>query len=81
MAAKEDLKDWVVEAVDAHGEGARVIEVARHIWERHEQDLRESGDLFYTWQYDMRWAATSLRHEGRLKAASASPPGVWELNR
>ncbi|SDW39046.1 hypothetical protein SAMN05444006_10397 [Allgaiera indica] len=25
-----------------------------------------SGDLFYTWQYDMRWAAQNLRGAGKL---------------
>jgi hypothetical protein len=79
MAGKDDLTIWVAEAVHAHGGRVRLIDVARYIWKHHEDDLRESGDLFYTWQYDMRWAATALRHEGRLKAADASPPGVWEL--
>jgi len=37
------------------------------------------GDLFYTWQYDMRWAATKLRRDGKLKAATRSPKGTWEL--
>ena len=80
-ASKEDLKDWVVDVIDARGGRACLIDVARAIWQRYEPDLRESGDLFFTWQYDMRWAATALRHEGRPKAADATPPGVWELNR
>ena len=64
MADKSDLKDWVVEALRAAGGSSSLIEVAKHIWANHEDELRHSGDLFYKWQYDMRWAATVLRNEG-----------------
>ena len=81
MANKSDLKTWVVEALRDAGGQASVADVARRIWEHHEDELRRSGDLFYTWQYDIRWAATNLRHAGVLKAANLSPAGVWELAR
>lgn len=79
MATKRDLVDWVEEAVRRHGGRATLLEVARYIWQVREHDLRESGALFYTWQYDMRWAATKLRHSGILRSAHESPSGVWEL--
>jgi hypothetical protein len=64
MSNKADLIVWVEEALLELGE-ATVVEVAKHIWENHEQDLRSSGDLFYTWQYAMRWAAQELRDQGK----------------
>jgi hypothetical protein len=79
MTGKAQLKDWVHEAVEAHGGSATLIEVARHIWQLHEADLRMSGDLFYTWQYDMRWAAQELRDEGVLKSLEGDRRGRWEL--
>ena len=66
MATKDDLKSWVLDAIREAGGASSPIDVAKHIWKHHEQDLRASGDLFYKWQYDMRWAATSLRKEGKL---------------
>jgi hypothetical protein len=66
MATKADLQDWVVQAIRAHGGETSLVNVARHIWENHEAELKASGDLFYTWQYDMRWAATVLRKQGTL---------------
>ncbi len=78
---KAVLVDWVLEAVTKLGGRATVLDVARHIWAQHEADLRRSGDLFYTWQYDYRWAATKLRQSGKLKAAEDSPSGYWELAR
>ncbi len=66
MADKSDLKTWVVDALEATGGTSTIVEVARHIWDHHEQELRRSGDLFFTWQYDMRWAATALRKEGKM---------------
>jgi hypothetical protein len=79
MATKLDLRDWVRDALRAHGGSATIVEVCRHIWQVHEPDLRLSGDLFYTWQYDVRWAAYSLRRAGTMKPDSDSPHGVWEL--
>ncbi len=64
MADREDLKRWVVDALNEAGGRSSLIEVAKHIWDSHEGELRGSGDLFYKWQYDMRWAATALRKEG-----------------
>jgi len=52
--------------LQASGGEARVPDIARHIWENHEHDLRASGDLFYTWQYAMRWAGQVLQKEGKL---------------
>jgi len=79
MASKEDLPDWVADALKDHGGNARLIDVAKHIWKHHESELRASGDLFYKWQYDMRWAANQLRRTGVMKPADVSPTGVWEL--
>jgi hypothetical protein len=76
---KQILREWVVEALSANGGRATLIEVCRHIWRYHEDDLWESGDLFYSWQYDVRWAATDLRQQGVMRAQHESPRGVWEL--
>jgi hypothetical protein len=81
MATKHDLGDWIVEALRANDGSAPLVQVCRFVWEHHDEELCRSGDLFYTWQYDIRWAATNLRHAGVLEAATVSPPGVWELAR
>ena len=66
---------------DYEGGAARLVDICRHVWAHHEQELRQSGDLFFTWQYDIRWAATGLRHGGVMKPAADSQHGVWELRR
>jgi hypothetical protein len=80
MATKHDLQDWVRNALQATGGKASLVEVAKHIWQNHEADLKISGDLLFTWQYDMRWAANVLRHQG-MKSVEVSPRGIWELAR
>jgi len=50
---------------DIGGTG-KIVQIAKHIWDNHERDLRGAGDLFYTWQYDMRWAAQELQDEGKI---------------
>ncbi|GKY88195.1 hypothetical protein [Sinisalibacter aestuarii] len=66
MATKHDLTEWVIEGLNALGGEGNVAEIAQEIWERHEDDLRASGTLFYTWQYDMRWAGQNLQKAGKL---------------
>jgi hypothetical protein len=79
LATKNDIKDWVLDALSKHGGSATLVQVATHIWDKHEEDLRASGDLFYTWQYDVRWAATELRKSGKMIGADLSPKGNWVL--
>jgi hypothetical protein len=81
MAVRQDLQEWVVAALLALGGGGTLVDIARKIWEEHERDLRASGDLFYTWQYDMRWAATRLRQTSTVRASVDSPRGIWQLIR
>ncbi|WP_392467828.1 hypothetical protein ACF3NS_03520 [Arsenicicoccus cauae] len=78
MATRDDLMTWVHESLRQRGGSGTVVEVAKDIWQAHEMDLRQSGDLFYTWQYDMRWAATKLRQTGRLAEAEGRK-GLWRL--
>ena len=80
MATKHDVTDWVVASLVRLGGSAPLTVVARDIWKHHESDLRSSGDLFYTWQYDMRWSASMLRRKGVMKASEVSPHGVWQLS-
>jgi len=76
---KQLLKSWVIEALEDASGSASLVAVSKSIWERHESDIRAAGDLLFTWQYDVRWAAHVLRREGLLKRAKESPRGIWEL--
>ena len=79
MATKHDLVGWLADALHRLGGSASIVDVCRELWQAHEPELRLSGDLFYTWQYDVRWAAYELRQNGRMKPDSESPSGIWEL--
>ena len=79
MATKQDLVSWVVEALAELGGKGSVVQVCQVVWRRHEGDLRASGDLFYTWQYDIRWAAQKLRDTGRLRPVPPRSRAPWEL--
>ncbi len=82
MATREDLCDWVVEALRAMGGSANIVPICKYIWEHHENELRKSGDLFYTWQYEMRWAGQKLRNNGTLLPAHNSRSSApWVLKK
>ncbi len=76
----ELLKRWIVEALERYGGAATMIDISKWIWEEHEQEMRDNGDMFYRWQYAMRWAGTSLRKDGVLQPADHSDRGIWALN-
>lgn len=79
MATRPDLVEWVLQVLHELGGEAHHLRIAERIWNDHEEDLRQSGDLFYTWQYDYRWAATRLRHQGLLAPPTADNAGFWRL--
>jgi hypothetical protein len=79
MARSEILESWIIEALKAMGSSATVVEVCEQVWRSHEQDLRASGDLFFTWQYDIRWAAQTLRHRGTLRSVQGRRNQPWKL--
>lgn len=64
MKYQEKLQLWVREALGALGGESSVNDVAKHIWDNHQGNLKLEGDRFYSWQYDMRWAAQQLCEEG-----------------
>ena len=61
MASREDLEEGLTEALTLSGGRGSIVNLCKRIWKEHEPELRDSGDLFYTWQYDVRWAANRLR--------------------
>lgn len=79
MTHKEDLQDWVIAALKANNRSASIITISKYIWEHYQDELKRSGNLFYTWQYDVRWAANALRKQKKIRAAELSPKGIWEL--
>jgi len=78
---REKLQLWVRETLgDLGGEG-NINQIAKHIWEKHENDLRQGGDVFYSWQYDMRWAAQQLRSKGFLGLRTEGSKSIWTLKK
>lgn len=79
MITKTDLPQLVLEALKALGGSGTVVEVSRQVWDRHESGLHQSGDLFYTWQYDLRWAAQRLRDERKLAPSKRGAASRWTM--
>ena len=79
MTYRETLQLWVREAVGKLGGSAEVNQVAKQIWLDHETDLKQTGDHFYSWQYDIRWAAQALRAKGLMGLYKRGSKSVWTL--
>lgn len=81
MATKADLGPWLLDALEIMDGAAHHVRVAEHIWTNHEAELKVSGDLLYTWQYDLRWTAQSLRAAGTLLPIDRERrhEGLWSI--
>lgn len=60
MIDRSKLMQWVVEAIRDNNGSATIVQICKHVWSNHENDLRNSGDGFYTWQYDIRRTGQNL---------------------
>lgn len=69
------MADWVLEALEVLGGSGSTVDVARSVWQSHEEEIRRSEDLLYRWQYEIRWAADILRREGKLVSSHRR----WQL--
>ncbi len=90
MTHRSLLRSWIVEALQVSGPTASPLDVAKAVWVRHEQDLRATADLLFTWQLDLRATAEAMVGEGSLvveetdewtlpegTAAPSIPRGSW----
>jgi hypothetical protein len=73
---REDLKPIILTALGSAGKKEKIAKIAKFVWDNYETDLKASGDFFYTWQYELRWAGDQLVKEGLLDKTSHR--GMWE---
>lgn len=77
---RSKLKLILLDTLESLGGSASILEICRFVWRYHlEETLTPRDKAFYTWQYDIRWAATILRKENLIKAHMESPRGIWQL--
>lgn len=76
---REDLPAALYVVMKKMGGEGTLLDICKEFWNQFESDLQNSGDLFYTWQYDIRWAATTLRKLGKMEDASNCEKGVWKI--
>lgn len=79
MSSAKALQAWIIQALESSGGKASLLYVAEHIWNHHRNELEADKELFFTWQYRMRWAATELRKRGKLKPVEEAEQRAWEL--
>ena len=77
---RKSMTIWIVEALEELEGYGTILEVSKKVWQKHGEEITSSGDAFYTWQYELRWAGDILRKQGVLKPAEESPRRVWKLS-
>lgn len=86
---RNDLPDLLYEIIKSLGGKASMTNILREILKLYASKLNPSENMFYTWNYDIRWTVTELRRDGRIKPAhlkenpgelvDESPKGIWEI--
>lgn len=85
---RQDLPNLLYTTIKSLGGSAKMQVIFKKFWNIYSKELEKSGELFYTWNYDIRWAATKLRNEKKMKpafkkensrGADVSPQGIWEI--
>ncbi|MBA5238197.1 hypothetical protein H2Y54_16845 [Pectobacterium aroidearum] len=79
MVTRERMKQWIIACLQERNGCGWPREVSKYVWDNYESELKASGDILYTWQYDIRWAAQQLRYEGVLKPVNGRRDLPWEL--
>lgn len=74
---RSSLAPLIVEALRTHSGSARIHEIGKYIWDNYESELRSSGNFFYKWQYELRWASDYLVHQNTIR--KGPPKGVWHI--
>jgi len=80
MVDRSSLRGWVLAALRELGGEGKIVQVCKIVWRDHREELEGSGDLFYTWQYDIRWAAQHLRDNGYLVPVQRRRDAPWVLS-
>jgi len=75
------MTEWVIDALRNLGGSGEIVDICKEVWKNHEQEINSSGDMFYKWQYEIRWAGDLLRRRGDILPASQSSRGIWQLAR
>ncbi|MBT9448783.1 hypothetical protein ICN84_01690 [Akkermansia glycaniphila] len=85
---RKDLPNILYQLLQKLGGKASMMTIFREFWKVYGNQLSPTDDMFYTWNYDIRWAATQLRQQKRMRGASTkenthgvpvSPKGIWEI--
>lgn len=75
---KSDLPNILYDIIRSLGGRADMMTVFEEFWRRYGATLTPPDPLFYTWNYDIRWAATELRKSGKMKSTHLCEKGIWE---
>ena len=50
------MKEQVKEALSELGGSSTILNICKNVWEKHGDEISASGDMFYKWQYEIRWS-------------------------
>ena len=76
-----DLRNILIKTLEDLGGSSKILPICRHAWTKYlSNQISPEDDLFYTWQYRIRWEARDLRKAKIMNSIDDSPYGIWQLS-
>lgn len=88
MIRRNDLPNLLKKVLLNLGGRADMMSIFKEFYRLYGNQLSPDEELFYTWNYDIRWAATRLRKRDEMEPArkkenthgdNIAPKGIWAL--
>ena len=78
IISKNDLPILLEEVLKEMDGNGYILDISKKFWIKYKDNITPNNNLFYTWHYDIRWAATELR-KNNIMVRPDLEKGLWTL--
>ena len=78
IVSKDDLPRLLENVLKEMNGNGYILDISKKFWIKYKDNITPDNNLFYTWQYDIRWAATELR-KNNIMVRPDLEKGLWTL--
>ena len=78
IISKDDLPRLLEDVLKEMNGNGYILDISKKFWIKYKDNITPDNNLFYTWQYDIRWAATELR-KNNIMVRPDLEKGLWTL--
>ena len=73
------VEPMLIDALKATNKPTLIVDVSKFIWNKYYDELKANDELFFKWQYQLRWAKDHLKSCGILATKKQGVYSLWYL--